>query len=100
MTVALAVVRSGTGVTDTNANPLLRSTHLMYYQQDHLGSIAVVTDANGAVLERMATLAPREMRRAWMTGFGNARLDGRSTVDLVDLPDAQAGAVFVTQRTA
>jgi ATP-dependent Lon protease len=43
-----------------------------------------------AVLERMATLAPREMRRAWMTGFGNARLDGRATVDLADLPDAQA----------
>jgi ATP-dependent Lon protease len=43
-----------------------------------------------AVLERMATLAPREMRRAWMTGFGNARLDGRATVELADLPDAQA----------
>jgi ATP-dependent Lon protease len=43
-----------------------------------------------AVLERMATLAPREMRRAWMTGFGNARLDGRATVELSDLPDAQA----------
>jgi RHS repeat-associated protein len=46
MTVALAVVRrSGTGVS---------TTQLTYYQQDHLGSIAVVTDANGAVLERMA----------------------------------------------
>jgi ATP-dependent Lon protease len=43
-----------------------------------------------AVLERMATLAPREMRRAWMTGFGNARLEGRATVDLADLPDGQA----------
>jgi ATP-dependent Lon protease len=43
-----------------------------------------------AVLERLAALAPREMRRAWMTGFGNARLDGRATIELADLPDAQA----------
>jgi ATP-dependent Lon protease len=27
------------------------------------------------------------MRRAWMTGFGNARLAGRSTIELADLPD-------------
>ena len=39
-----------------------------------------------AVLERLATTAPREMRRAWMTGFGNARLAGRSAVELADLP--------------
>jgi ATP-dependent Lon protease len=43
-----------------------------------------------AVLEKLAALAPREMRRAWMTGFGNARLDGRATIELADLPDAQA----------
>jgi ATP-dependent Lon protease len=43
-----------------------------------------------AVLERLALLAPREMRRAWMTGFGNARLEGRATIELADLPDAQA----------
>ena len=42
------------------------------------------------VLERLATMAPREMRRAWMTGFGNARLDGRATVELADLPDPHA----------
>ncbi len=40
-----------------------------------------------AVLERMAGMAPREMRRAWMTAFGNARLDGRGTVEVADLPD-------------
>lgn len=39
-----------------------------------------------AVLERMAGLAPREMRRAWMTGFGNARLAGREHIDVADLP--------------
>ncbi|HMM84449.1 AAA family ATPase [Azohydromonas sp.] len=43
-----------------------------------------------AVLERMAELAPREMRRAWMTAFGNARLDGRDAVEVRDLPEAGA----------
>jgi ATP-dependent Lon protease len=41
-----------------------------------------------AVLERLAAMAPREMRRAWMTAFGNARLAGRSGIELADLPDA------------
>ena len=41
-----------------------------------------------AVLERLAGLAPREMRRAWMTAFGNARLAGRSAIELGDLPGA------------
>jgi ATP-dependent Lon protease len=41
-----------------------------------------------AVLERLGAMAPREMRRAWMTGFGNARLAGRSTIELADLPGA------------
>ncbi|MBX3600111.1 MAG: AAA family ATPase [Rubrivivax sp.] len=41
-----------------------------------------------AVLERLAAMAPREMRRAWMTAFGNARLAGRATIELADLPDA------------
>ena len=38
------------------------------------------------VLDQLATLAPREMRRALMTGFGNARLERRDSVDLADLP--------------
>ncbi|MBQ0930594.1 AAA family ATPase [Ideonella sp. 4Y16] len=42
------------------------------------------------VLDRLAEMAPREMRRAWMTAFGNARLDGRGTVLSRDLP-APAG---------
>lgn len=40
-----------------------------------------------AVLEAMSALAPREMRRAWMTAFGNAKLDRRGTVEVRDLPD-------------
>jgi ATP-dependent Lon protease len=43
-------------------------------------------DPPEAVLERCAQLAPREMRRAWMTAFGNARLDHRGTVEVRDLP--------------
>ena len=41
-----------------------------------------------ATLERLADLAPREMRRAWMTGFGNARLAGRDRVEPQDLPES------------
>ena len=39
-----------------------------------------------AILEPLATLAPREMRRALMVGFGNARLAGRDEVQLGDFP--------------
>jgi len=39
------------------------------------------------VLERMSELAPREMRRAWMTAFGNAKLDRREHIQTRDLPD-------------
>ncbi|HEX7690178.1 MAG TPA: AAA family ATPase [Burkholderiaceae bacterium] len=42
------------------------------------------------VLERLAELAPREMRRALMTGFGNARLAGQGEIRLDDLPAAVA----------
>jgi ATP-dependent Lon protease len=42
------------------------------------------------VLDRLSGIAPREMRRAWMTAFGNARLDARATLTLADLPDASA----------
>ena len=42
------------------------------------------------VLDRLAQMAPREMRRAWMTGFGNARLEGRGSVQAKDLPAAAA----------
>jgi ATP-dependent Lon protease len=43
-------------------------------------------DPSSAVLDRMAELAPREMRRAWMTAFGNARLAKRETLLVEDLP--------------
>jgi ATP-dependent Lon protease len=49
------------------------------------------TDPRADVLDRMAELAPREMRRAWMTGFGNAKLAHRDHVAVADLPNPNAG---------
>ncbi|HET6315402.1 MAG TPA: AAA family ATPase, partial [Chloroflexota bacterium] len=39
------------------------------------------------VLERMSEMAPREMRRAWMTAFVNAKLDHLEQVQPRDLPE-------------
>ena len=43
------------------------------------------------VLDRLVQMPPREMRRAWMTAFGNARLDGRDALKADDLPSAAGG---------
>jgi len=40
------------------------------------------------VLACLAELAPREMRRAWMTAFGNAKLARRTAIEVADLPEA------------
>lgn len=40
-------------------------------------------------LDALSEMAPREMRRAWMTGFGNAKLDKRERIEVRDLPDAR-----------
>ncbi|MEY4564768.1 MAG: hypothetical protein RLZZ618_4045 [Pseudomonadota bacterium] len=40
------------------------------------------------VLDCMAEMAPRDMRRAWMTAFGNAKLARRERVEPQDLPEA------------
>ncbi len=42
------------------------------------------------LLDQLAELAPRDMRRALMTGFGNARLDQRAEIGVDDLPKAAA----------
>ncbi|TSE20806.1 Lon protease [Tepidimonas alkaliphilus] len=47
------------------------------------------------VLDRLAELAPREMRRALMTAFGNARLDERGHLEARDLPSAPHGKVRI-----
>jgi len=43
------------------------------------------------VLDLLATMPPREMRRALVTAFGNARLDQRHVVEADDLPRASGG---------
>ncbi len=47
------------------------------------------TRPTDAVLEGFSEMAPREMRRAWKTAFGNARLDQRERIELRDLPEPQ-----------
>ena len=46
-------------------------------------------DPDAAALDALSDLAPREMRLAWMTAFGNAKLDRRERVEARDLPDAR-----------
>ena len=43
------------------------------------------------LLDRLATLVPREMRRALMAAFGNARLASRSLLQVEDLPRGASG---------
>ena len=45
----------------------------------------------GDVLDKLATLVPREMRRALMAAFGNARLASRGLLQVDDLPRGAAG---------
>jgi ATP-dependent Lon protease len=51
----------------------------------------LVEEPSADVLDQLATMAPREMRRALMTGFGNARLAGRDEVRVEDLPRTGPG---------
>jgi ATP-dependent Lon protease len=70
-----------------------RAISLRLYRQirgQHAWGRQFDPEPSDAVLDHCAQLAPREMRRAWMTAFGNARLDHRSTVEVRDLPDAGA----------
>lgn len=47
-----------------------------------------VPEPAGDLLDQLAELAPRDMRRALMTGFGNARLESRDHIAIDDLPKA------------
>ena len=47
------------------------------------------------VLDQLAELAPRDMRRALMTGFGNARLASRGEILVDDLPKPGSGKAKV-----
>jgi ATP-dependent Lon protease len=44
-----------------------------------------------SVLERLAAITPREMRRTILGAFGNAKLAGRGEIELADIQDSRAG---------
>jgi ATP-dependent Lon protease len=52
-----------------------------------------VPEPGDDLLDLLAELAPRDMRRALMTGFGNARLDQRDAISPDDLPKAGGAKV-------
>lgn len=57
-------------------------------RQDHAWGERFDPEPSDDVLDRMADMAPREMRRAWMTAFGNAKLARRTQLVPADLPDS------------
>ena len=57
-------------------------------REDHAWGARFAPEPGAALLDRLAELAPREMRRSLMTGFGNARLAGRDEIQPEDLPRA------------
>jgi ATP-dependent Lon protease len=59
-------------------------------RREHDWGRLLAEEPSSDVLDHLSTLAPREMRRALMTGFGNARLAGRDEVRIDDLPRASA----------
>ncbi len=55
---------------------------------DHGWGQAFEPEPGADLLDLLAAMAPRDMRRALMTSFGNARLQGRDVVTPDDLPRA------------
>ncbi len=55
-------------------------------RQSHDWGQRFVSEPAEELLDQLAEVAPREMRRALMTGFGNARLAGRDEIQTADLP--------------
>jgi ATP-dependent Lon protease len=44
---------------------------------------------SAAVVDRLAALSPREMRRAVLAAFGNAKIAGRAELSAEDVQDAR-----------
>ena len=62
-------------------------------RSEHGWGVAFVPQPSDDVLDLLAELAPRDMRRALMTGFGNARLEQRDAITPDDLPKAGGAKV-------
>lgn len=56
-------------------------------RNDHDWGSRFAPEPAGDVLDCMSEMAPREMRRAWMTAYGNAKLAKRDRIQVCDLPD-------------
>ncbi|MDB5857388.1 MAG: ATP-dependent protease La-like protein [Ramlibacter sp.] len=76
--------------TPEQARAIARNLYLAI-RGEHGWGLHFDEEAGDDVLDMLAELAPREMRRALMTGFGNARLARRGSIQPDDLPKA-AGA--------
>jgi ATP-dependent Lon protease len=57
-------------------------------RNDHGWGAHFAPEPQDDLLDHLGALAPREMRRALMTGFGNAQLDKRHEIRVADLPRA------------
>ena len=67
------------------ARQIARQLHASIRSEHNWGQF-FQPEVSDDVLDRMADMPPREMRRALVTGFGNARLDGRDHIQVQDLP--------------
>ncbi len=79
MTFALVTTRSGTGVSSTASDLSKRSAQVRYFHQDHLNSMAVITDEAGQVVERLAYDPWGKRRNANGLADKNDSLVGQTT---------------------
>lgn len=56
-------------------------------RSEHEWGLRFEPEPSSDVLDKLSGVSPREMRRAWMTGFGNAEIAGRQGIAVQDLPD-------------
>jgi ATP-dependent Lon protease len=73
---------------DEEASRKIASKLYRSIRSDHAWGNRFAPELGESVLSALSTMAPREMRRALMVAFGNAKLDGRDTLEPRDLPNA------------
>lgn len=73
---------------DEEASRKIASKLYRSIRADHAWGQRFAPELEDSVLSALSGLAPREMRRALMVAFGNAKLDGRDTLATQDLPQA------------
>ena len=71
--------------TREQARTIARKLYLTIRKEHDWGQ-RFASEPSGDLLDCLTEIAPREMRRALMTGFGNARLAGRDVIQTLDLP--------------